>query len=53
MNHSPMSLRPFFHEFQVLLLRLTMGCEGAPLGAGTPRPATKLLAALAEDMWKS
>lgn len=30
-----------------------MGREGAPLGAGTPRPATNLLAALAEDMWKS
>lgn len=37
MNQSPVSLRPFFQEFQVLLLRLSDGFRGAPLDAGIPR----------------
>lgn len=32
MNQSPVSLRPFFQEFQVLLLRLSGGFRGAPIG---------------------
>lgn len=37
MNQSPVSLRPFFQEFQVLLLRLSEEFRGAPLDAGIPR----------------